>query len=145
MLFQWAGQPELIRLHGAFISSEETENIVAKIRSQQVAVERIENVSKDISDDDSDPADAAEPAEKVDPIYLEAIETVLHHRQASVSLLQRRLGIGYQRAARLIDRLEENGVVGPYDGSKARQILVDQSYLQSLKTTTEPSREQING
>ncbi|MCH7879682.1 MAG: cell division protein FtsK, partial [candidate division Zixibacteria bacterium] len=142
MLFQWAGQPELIRLHGAFISSEETENIVTKVRSQQVAVERIENVSKDVSDDGSDPA---EPAEKVDPIYLEAIETVLHHRQASVSLLQRRLGIGYQRAARLIDRLEENGVVGPYDGSKARQILVDQSYLESLKAPKESSREQING
>ncbi len=142
MLFQWAGQPEVIRLHGAFISSEETENLVAKIRLQQVTVERIENVSKETPDDDSE---SAQPAEKVDPIYLEAIETVLHHRQASVSLLQRRLGIGYQRAARLIDRLEENGIVGPYDGSKARQILVDQSYLEGLKTSQKSSREQMTG
>ncbi|MFQ5608060.1 MAG: DNA translocase FtsK, partial [Candidatus Zixiibacteriota bacterium] len=142
MLFQWAGQPELIRLHGAFISSEETENIVSAIREQRVEVERIENVSREIPDEGTDSADNQE---KIDPVYLEAIETVLHHRQASVSLLQRRLGIGYQRAARLIDRLEENGIVGPYDGSKARQILVDRDYLEGIKNPGGRSQEQLTG
>jgi S-DNA-T family DNA segregation ATPase FtsK/SpoIIIE len=56
-------------------------------------------------------------------LFNEAAETVIRHKQGSVSLLQRRLGIGYQRAARLIDKLEEAGVVGPYDGSKAREVL----------------------
>ena len=54
---------------------------------------------------------------------------MIKRKQGSVSLLQRRLGIGYQRAARLIDKLEEAGIVGPYDGSKAREVLVDEQYL----------------
>jgi S-DNA-T family DNA segregation ATPase FtsK/SpoIIIE len=140
MLFQWAGQPELVRLHGAFISGEETEQIVSKIKVQQVEVARIENVSKEITEED---LEASAAQEKVDPIYLEAVETVLHHKQASVSLLQRRLGIGYQRAARIIDRLEEGGIIGPYDGSKARQVLVDQSYLETLKGANDRSAEQL--
>jgi S-DNA-T family DNA segregation ATPase FtsK/SpoIIIE len=67
-----------------------------------------------------------------DAIYKEAVKTVIRHKQGSVSLLQRRLGIGYQRAARLIDQLEESGIVGPYDGSKAREVLVDEEYLQEV-------------
>ena len=59
------------------------------------------------------------------------MELVIRHKQGSVSLLQRRLGVGYQRAARLIDQLEQAGVVGPYDGSKAREVLVDETYLES--------------
>jgi S-DNA-T family DNA segregation ATPase FtsK/SpoIIIE len=58
-----------------------------------------------------------------DVLFHQAADVVIRHKQGSVSLLQRRLGIGYQRAARLIDKLEEAGVVGPYDGSKAREVL----------------------
>ncbi len=130
MLFQWAGQPDLIRLHGALITSEETDKVVARIRSQKIEVPRIEAVSKEITDED---LNKSTKAEKVDPVYLEAIEIVMHHKQASVSLLQRRLGVGYQRAARLIDRMEESRIIGPYDGSKARQVLVDQSYLDEIR------------
>ncbi|MGB2697141.1 MAG: DNA translocase FtsK, partial [Candidatus Zixiibacteriota bacterium] len=64
-------------------------------------------------------------------LFIQAIELVIRHKQGSVSLLQRRLGIGYQRAARLIDQLEEEGIVGPYDGSKAREVLVGPSYLEN--------------
>jgi len=60
-----------------------------------------------------------------DDLFHQAAEVVIRHKQGSVSLLQRKLGIGYQRAARLIDQLEEAGVVGAYDGSKAREVLVD--------------------
>ena len=70
---------------------------------------------------------------KVDPIYREAVSIVLNHKQASVSLLQRRLGIGYQRAARLIDKMEENAIVSPFDGSKARSVLIDATYLEKLE------------
>ena len=68
-----------------------------------------------------------------DVLLPEATELVIRHKQGSVSLLQRRLGIGYQRAARLMDQLEATGVVGPYDGSKAREVLVDKSYLEKLQ------------
>jgi len=59
------------------------------------------------------------------------VELVIRHKQGSVSLLQRRLAVGYQRAARLIDQLEEEGIVGPYDGSKAREVLADETYLET--------------
>jgi len=65
-----------------------------------------------------------------DVLLPEAKELVIRHKQGSVSLLQRRLGIGYQRAARLMDQLEAIGIVGPYDGSKAREVLVDKSVLE---------------
>jgi len=61
---------------------------------------------------------------------------VIRHKQGSVSLLQRRLGIGYQRAARLIDKLEKAGVVSPFDGSKAREVMVDQVYIDTLFSGT---------
>jgi S-DNA-T family DNA segregation ATPase FtsK/SpoIIIE len=67
-----------------------------------------------------------------DPLFKEACEVVVRHKQGSVSLLQRRLGIGYQRAARLIDKLEEAGIVSPFDGSKAREVIVDKNYLDTL-------------
>jgi len=54
------------------------------------------------------------------------------HQQGSISLIQRRLKVGYSRAARLIDEMEQSGIVGPFTGSKAREVLVDESYLESL-------------
>ena len=57
----------------------------------------------------------------------------MRHNQGSVSLLQRRLKIGYARAARLIDQLETAGIVSPYDGSKAREVMVDEQYLEDMK------------
>lgn len=61
---------------------------------------------------------------------------VVRHKQGSVSLLQRRLGIGYQRAARLIDKLEQAGIVSTFDGSKAREVLVDKAYIETLFSTS---------
>ncbi|HSG99458.1 MAG TPA: DNA translocase FtsK 4TM domain-containing protein, partial [candidate division Zixibacteria bacterium] len=144
MLLQWAGQPEMIRLHGAFISGEETENIVNKIKSQRVEVERIENVAREIPDEELEDKPKGS-ADTDDPLYLSAVEVVLHHKQASVSLLQRRLGIGYQRAARLVDKMEETGIVGPLDGSKGRRVLVDASYLEELGGGAEAEERQLTG
>ena len=62
----------------------------------------------------------------------EAITLVVTHQQGSISLLQRRLKIGYSRAARLIDEMEQIGVVGPFTGSKAREVLVDETYLEMI-------------
>jgi S-DNA-T family DNA segregation ATPase FtsK/SpoIIIE len=126
MLFMSTGQPEPERIHGAYISSEETENIVGFILEQGLEPMRLESISQsngEVGEADIDVAD---------PLFKEACEVCIRHKQGSVSLLQRRLGIGYQRAARLIDKLEQAGVVTPFDGSKAREVLVDQSYLQTL-------------
>ncbi|UCD94088.1 MAG: DNA translocase FtsK 4TM domain-containing protein [Candidatus Zixiibacteriota bacterium] len=126
MLFLQPGQPEAIRLHGAHISSEETRKIV-KFILDQFPTEAAPGVEEKNGDDDE-----KGEVDLNDPLFIEAVQTVIRHKQGSVSLLQRKLGIGYQRAARLIDNLESAGVVSTYDGSKAREVLVDSSFLEKL-------------
>lgn len=125
MLFLPPGYPEPMRIHGAFISSQETTRIMDQMREQQVEVQKLDNFTEEAS--------ARRQADLgSDPLLKEAAELVVRHKQGSVSLLQRRLGIGYQRAARLIDQLEEKKIVGVYDGSKAREVLVDEAYLSKI-------------
>ena len=126
MLFIQAGHPEPRRLHGAYISSDETARIVEFIKGQNYSVEPMEILSTE-----SEEVIIQQEAEKEEDLFRQAVELVIRHKQGSVSLLQRRLAIGYQRAARLIDQLEEEGIVGPYDGSKAREVLVDAAYLEN--------------
>ncbi len=127
MLFQTGSQPEAIRIHGAFLSTEETESIVTHIKEQNLDITPPESLAK-IGEE----ATGDEGGDWGDPLFREAVEVCVRMKQGSVSLLQRRLGIGYQRAARLIDKLEEAGVVSPFDGSKARDVLVDKSYLEDM-------------
>ena len=129
MLFLHPGQPEPVRIHGAYISSEETEGIVNYIKEQGLEMLTLENISQASGDVVSSEVDYG------DPLFREACEVVVNHKQGSVSLLQRRLGIGYQRAARLIDKLEQAGIVSPFDGSKAREVMVDKAYLETLFST----------
>jgi len=126
MLFLSSGEPESKRIHGAFISSDETDELVKYIKDQGIEMMTLENISQATGEVTEMTVDLG------DPLFKEACEVVLRHKQGSVSLLQRRLGIGYQRAARLIDRLEEAGIVSPFDGSKARDVIVDQSYIDAL-------------
>ncbi|HVP06323.1 MAG TPA: DNA translocase FtsK 4TM domain-containing protein [Candidatus Acidoferrum sp.] len=141
MLFLSTGQPEPVRVHGAYISSEETDRMVKFIRDQGLGMLALENISQSTGEASEAEVDIG------DPLFREACEVVIRHKQGSVSLLQRRLGIGYQRAARLIDKLEEAGVVSPFDGSKAREVIVDKSYLDilfanssgSVKSDAEPN------
>jgi len=123
MLFLSPGTHEPIRLHGAYISSEETERLVEFLKSQVVETPKIDNF------DENKPGKSPDELDPEDLILRQAAEVVVRNKQGSVSLLQRRLGVGYQRAARLIDRLEEAGVVGPYDGSKAREVLITKEEL----------------
>ena len=128
MLFSLTGEPEPIRLHGAFVSNQETDEIVAHLRGQTAEASPIESFAgADIEDVTVD----GTPLEGYsdDPLFREAAEVVIKTKMGSVSLLQRRLGIGYQRAGRLVDQLERAGVVGPHDGSRAREVLVDMSFL----------------
>jgi len=126
MLFLQPGQPEPIRLHGAFISSAETNELVQFLLAQ---IPEEEKVPEEVQQKEQEARDAIDLS---DPIFVEAADTVIRHKQGSVSLLQRKLGIGYQRAARLIDKLEEAKIVSTYDGSKAREVLVDRAYLDEL-------------
>jgi len=130
MLFLSTGQPEPTRLHGAYISSEETDRIVTFIKDQGLQMMALEGISQAEGENTETEVDLG------DPLFREACEVVIRHKQGSVSLLQRRLGIGYQRAARLIDKLEQAGVVSPFDGSKARDVIVD----QPMSTPCSPDR-----
>ncbi len=126
MLFLYPGQPEPIRIHGAYVSSEETSAIVEYINKQGLQMFALEGISQATGDK------AEREIDFGDPLFREACDVVVRHKQGSVSLLQRRLGIGYQRAARLIDKLEEAGIVSPFDGSKARDVMVDKAYVDHL-------------
>ncbi|MBU0982634.1 MAG: DNA translocase FtsK [candidate division Zixibacteria bacterium] len=126
MLFLNSGEPEPTRIHGAWVSSDETDKLVAFIKDQGLEMMPLDGISQDTGEVTETDIDLG------DPLFKEACEVVIRHKQGSVSLLQRRLGIGYQRAARLIDKLEQAGVVTPFDGSKARDVLVDKSFLETM-------------
>jgi S-DNA-T family DNA segregation ATPase FtsK/SpoIIIE len=117
MLFLPGGQGDPIRVHGAFISGEETERLVDKIKESGYEAEEVQIFSArgDMADADGDR----------DELFDEAVSVVLESKQASTSFLQRRMKVGYSRAARLMDELEFAGIVGPAEGAKPRQILVE--------------------
>lgn len=138
MLFSATGEPEAVRLHGAFVSNDETIAIVRHLRGQSGQTEAIEAFAVSSSDDDAGVPAALEGVSD-DSLIREAAEVVIKSKMGSVSLLQRRLGIGYQRAGRLIDQLERAGVVGPHDGSRAREVLVDMSFLETHVAPHTPS------
>jgi S-DNA-T family DNA segregation ATPase FtsK/SpoIIIE len=127
MLFLKPGQPEAIRLHGALITGDETSGIVKFITDQFPEEEKPKGEAKE-----SEEKDELDDVDFSDPVLVEAARTVIRHKQGSVSILQRKLGIGYQRASRLIDQLEKAGIVAAYAGSKARDVLVEMDYLDKL-------------
>lgn len=119
MLYLPKNLPSPIRIQGAYISEAETERVAAYWRKHAKAeslLDLAEEVSIGPSSDDDAPID--------DELFQKARELVILHQQGSISLVQRRLRVGYARAARLIDMLEQAGVVGPFEGSKARRVLV---------------------
>lgn len=130
MLFLPPNYPRLVRLHGSFVSLPEINRLVNYIKKQAKPEydEKIVNVLKGKTvtiDDDT--------ATK-DPLFEKAVELILLTGQASASYLQRKLKLGYARAARIIDQMENEGILGPSEGSKPREILVDpQEYLAKLR------------
>lgn len=119
---------EMLRMHSAYVDEEEIEALVKKLGTlpsqfDQGALEFIENNGADDLEIDAMAADHEGSALKDDK-YDEAVKTVALHRVASASFLQRRLGVGYNRAANLIEEMERHGVVGPAQGSKPRKVLV---------------------
>jgi S-DNA-T family DNA segregation ATPase FtsK/SpoIIIE len=141
MLFIPPGKSEPARLQGAFISSEDTERLMgwyelrreqrkAAFEAQGLFLEEasstepdiIESIRKKEAEEASGEHDNYDDADR-DKLFREAAEVVIQHQQGSTSLLQRRLKVGYGRAARIIDQLHTAGILGPPDGSKPRDVL----------------------
>lgn len=125
MLFIPPDKPTPIRLQGAFVSDAEKNRVVQFLKDQGVPPEYKEDIFETPTDDSKGKSVAA-GGDEVDEFYDEAAQIVISANKGSASLLQRRLSIGYARAARIIDELEKNGIVGPPQGSKAREVLTDQ-------------------
>ncbi|HVO10105.1 MAG TPA: DNA translocase FtsK [Vicinamibacteria bacterium] len=125
MLFLPPGSARLIRVHGAYVTEHEIARLTSFLRKQGQPVYD-ENVGK--------PEKAAEAAEVTDrdELFDEAARLVVQSGQASTSMLQRRFRIGFSRAGRLIDMMERDGIIGPADGSKPREILVAKDYYETV-------------
>jgi len=129
MLFLPGGMPKPIRIQNAFISTDEVEKITNFIYVQPGYSKRYFLPSlyeKKKSAEGNFLAD-------IDPMFEDAARVIVRHQQGSVSLLQRRLKLGYSRAARIVDQLEEAGIVGPSEGSKAREVIIEtEEQLETL-------------
>ena len=139
MLFYPSGAPKPVRVQGAFVSDEEVEKIVSFVKSNGVAtynediLDSIENSNKT----DKELADEAAAGEDdTDPLLRDAIDVVVETGQASTSFIQRRFKVGYARAGRIIDQMEERGIISGYQGSKPRQVLMTLERLQELNMST---------
>jgi S-DNA-T family DNA segregation ATPase FtsK/SpoIIIE len=131
MLFKPLGTSRLQRLQGAYVSEEEVALVVEQCRSQRgqeldESLLEAREAAFEEGEDDSD----FDPDE--DPLLDKAIEIVVQTQTASVSLLQRRLRVGYTRAGRLVDMLERRGIISGYEGSKPRRVLVSEADLHTV-------------
>ncbi|MDF2545897.1 MAG: translocase FtsK [Anaerosolibacter sp.] len=129
MLFYPVGASKPKRIQGAFMSDAEVERVVSFVKDQAVEDTSYElDIIEKIENDDSSEEGTA------DELLKDAIELVVQTEQASISMLQRRFRIGYNRAARLIDAMEERGIVGPHEGSKPRQVLISKEEFEDIKS-----------
>ena len=134
MLFFPSGAPKPSRIQGAFVSDDEVEKVVDFIKSNGTAtysediLESIENSNKTDKEIAQETAD-----DETDPFLMDAIQTVVETGQASTSFIQRRFKVGYARAGRIIDQMEERGIISGYQGSKPREVLMTLEKLNELK------------
>lgn len=134
MLFLPPGSSRLTRVHGAFVSESET-NEVVEFWKQQAKPEYDESFLKaPPAEDDEESAETEDvPAGETDPMYEDAVRVVLEMGKASTSTLQRRLRLGYGRAARILDIMQRDGIIGPPDGSKPREVLKRPDWLNEVE------------
>ncbi|MBO4495802.1 MAG: DNA translocase FtsK [Clostridiales bacterium] len=135
MLYYPQSAAKPVRGQGAFVSDKEVEEVISYIKQNNVVqydeemAEAIVNASKS----GSTTSGAAADGDGEDDLFYDAVEVVLQAGYASVSILQRRLNLGYPRASRLIDRMADKGYIGPFEGSKPRKILIDQTQWLEIK------------
>lgn len=146
MLYFPSGAPKPYRVQGAFVSDDEVEKIVDFIKSNGTAtysediLESIENSNKT----DKELAQEQAQDDDADPFLMDAIQTVVETGQASTSFIQRRFKVGYARAGRIIDQMEERGVISGYQGSKPREVLMSLERLNELKMSGDMQTEEKN-
>jgi S-DNA-T family DNA segregation ATPase FtsK/SpoIIIE len=137
MLYLPPEQAKPIRIQGAFVSDREISELVNFLKNQGIPVQYTEEVTK-MTKSGIAPVPGIEG--DVDELFNQAVKEICQYERASASLLQRRLSIGYARAARLIDQLEAAGVVGPQDGSKAREVII-QNAEEFFASTSQKNKE----
>jgi DNA segregation ATPase FtsK/SpoIIIE, S-DNA-T family len=135
LLFLQPGTSTLIRAQGTYASDDEIRRVVGEIEAEPVfAQELVSIAARDDGGSGNSPMDRLRAR---DELYEQAIEIVVREGRGSTSLLQRALGIGYGRAARLIDYMAEDGIVGQYNGSQAREVLMKAEQWEELRATEE--------
>ena len=125
MLYYPVGESKPKRIQGAFVSDKEIEGVVNFIKSQNTEIDYNEEILNDV--------EVKGIGTEVDEYMKEAIELVVASEQASVSMIQRKFKVGYNRAARMIDEMEERNIVGPSKGSKARDVLISMDELKEME------------
>ena len=146
MLFFPSGAPKPLRVQGAFVSDEEVEKIVDFVKQNGTATyseDILESIEKN-NKTDKEIAQEADEDDETDPFLMDAIETVVETGQASTSFIQRRFKVGYARAGRIIDQMEERGIISGYQGSKPREVLMSKERLEELKMGTNTSLPEEN-
>ena len=141
MLFSPVGSGKPVRIQGAFVSDEEREEVIRFVKEQAVpseaSAELKEFMEKAAEDKSSGDHGKSEPESArsgdYDELLPKAVEAVLEMKSCSVSMLQRRVKLGYSRAARIVDQMEELGIVGPYEGAKPRALTIDSARWQEMK------------
>ena len=142
MLFSPLGSGKPTRIQGAFVSDEEREEVIqfikdgaGEVKANDEILAAMENAAEDkpSADNSKSAKDDGLSASGFDEMLPQAVEVVLETGSCSVSMLQRRVKLGYSRAARIVDQMEELGVVGPYEGAKPRAVVIDRAGWQELQ------------
>ena len=149
MLYAPLGQGKPKRLQGCFITEEEVQRVVDFVSRDATAnydssvIAQIEENAKQggKQSGSSAAADSQEGDGQYDELLIQAVDVIMETGQASVSMLQRRLKVGYARAARIVDEMEEKGIVGPFSGSKPRELLITKEQWEAAKNGENPSVE----
>jgi S-DNA-T family DNA segregation ATPase FtsK/SpoIIIE len=132
MLFLPPGSSRLTRVHGAYVSENEIERVVSYWKDQaSPEYDQSYLIAPPSEDEDADPDAEFEGNE--DPMYQDAVRVVLELGKASTSTLQRRLRLGYGRAARILDMMQREGIIGPPDGSRPREVLKRPDWLEEVE------------
>ena len=133
MLFLPPGSSRLVRVHGSYVSESETNDVV-EFWKRQAAPEYDQTFLLAPPSDDDEEADGEEFDGPEDPMYQEAVGVVMEMGKASTSTLQRRLRLGYGRAARILDMMQRDGIIGPPDGSRPREVLKRPDWLHEVES-----------
>lgn len=140
MLYEPMGAAKPTRVQGCYISSDEVEEVVAYVKSgkdAEYSQDVIDQIEKQAEKGEMGAGGAFDDDEEADEMLSAAIDVVIESGQASTSMLQRRLKLGYSRAARIIDQMEERGIVGEFEGSKPRKILITRDEWNEMKMRRE--------